>query len=353
MRREGRPRMRLTEAGGERADGPSVVRRGRARRAGRPNGAPGATAVDVAPPPPGGREAPQRLDVAAEQLALAQQDVAERERPRSASHPWQVAQQLPRGVVLGDHQIAVAELHAPVLRRAASRGSWAVDARCVPRRGRGSYTQRQPEQRARQARSASDAHSADVLVEDLAADRALLERLAPVQHRRAVAAERLARGSRVPGGGLAVADQAVLAAPVDDHPRRVEHLGALLRLGPVARTSLGATEPTPGSLAARPARRRGIRVEHAVGVEQQDGVAAVRGDPGVHRGRCRRRARAAARRARRARSATVRCRRCDALSTTTTSASCGADAAGRRVRSRSRLVDGEDQDRRASPAAPR
>jgi hypothetical protein len=68
-----------------------------------------------------------------------------------------------------------------------------------------------------------------VLIEDLGADRDRVQRLAAVEHAGAVAAEHLA-GARVLRARLPVADQRVLAAAVDRHPRGVDDVGAIGRL---------------------------------------------------------------------------------------------------------------------------
>src|SRR5438876_2733866 len=69
----------------------------------------------------------------------------------------------------------------------------------------------------------------EVCVEDLALDRARLERLAPVERRGAVDSEHLA-GQLVRKPRPPVPDERVLAAAVDDHARGVERVEAVARI---------------------------------------------------------------------------------------------------------------------------
>ena len=125
-----------------------------------------------------------------------------------------------------------------------------------------------------------------VLVEDLGADRDRVQRLAAVEHAGAIAAEDLARAGML-RARLAMADERVLAPPVERHPRGIDHVEPVGRLH--ARRAEQQRRDGADAGLAEPRVRRGQEpaVEHAVGVQEQDRWAAGGGEPGVHRRRIR------------------------------------------------------------------
>jgi hypothetical protein len=215
-------------------------------------------------------------------MALAQQNMAEREQLVERD-PVQVAAQIRPRVVLGHHQQAVAELEAAVALRQRVARRRRVEAHVPGDRPR--LVDAAPAQQSSAPREVDVRRpQLEVLVEHLAADGASLEHLAPVEHAGAVTPEDLG-GMAVVADLLAVADERVLAAAVDDDPSRVDEVEAIAGVHP-----RGAYEPrgdgAHGALAQARARLgEEALVEDAVGVEQQHGLALGRDDPRVDRRR--------------------------------------------------------------------
>ena len=215
-------------------------------------------------------------------MALAQHDVAEREHLVERD-PVQVAAHVGPRVVLDHHQQAVAKLQ-PAVRLGQPRARRRRVEAHVPRDRPRLVDTAPAEQPGPPGHVDVGGPQLEVLVEHLTADRARLEHLAAVQHARAVAAEDLG-GLQVPRRRLVVADERVLAPPVDHHPGRVEAIEPIGR--PHSRRADEARRDGahPALLQARTGGGEEARVEHAVGVEQQDGVALRRHDPRVDRRR--------------------------------------------------------------------
>ena len=230
------------------------------------------------------------------------------------------------GVVLGDHQVAVAELHHPVPLRHAARGRGAVGADVV---GHARAARRRSASRAagRARRGRRRSPTARGPRRNLAVRPRVLERLAPVEGDRAVGAERLAAAARR-RARAAMADEPVLAPAVDDMPAASIASRRCSGSGPCVRISLGATEPTPGSSSRRRAAATNPGVEEAVGLQEEHGVAVhAAAAPRSSRGR-RSSAPRGARSGRRARPPPRAVESSEALSSTTTSTSSCARAGG-------------------------
>jgi hypothetical protein len=147
--------------------------------------------LDDTPAPQRSWEPRNRLEVAAEELGLAQHGVPEREHLVQQQRS-RVTDQIQERVVLGDHQIPVAELRATIDRARASprRGAVGPDVvndgvRCIPGAP--------PEQPCSPREVGIAAPTGHVFVEELIEHRQVLERRAPVDGRCPVGPERLAR----------------------------------------------------------------------------------------------------------------------------------------------------------------
>ena len=215
-------------------------------------------------------------------MALAQQDVPDRQQlvERDAV---QVAAHVGPAVVLDHHEQAVAKLQAPVRLGQARARRRRVEAH-VPRDG-ARLVHAAPAEQARAPREVDVRRpQLELLVEHLAADGAGLEHRAAIEHARAVAAEDLGRGGIAPMRARRGRRACSCGGGRRPCPRRRGRRGG--RRAACRSRARAAARPTHAALVQ--AGARGLEealAEHAVGVEQQHRVALRREDPGVDRRR--------------------------------------------------------------------
>src|SRR5680860_1128930 len=122
------------------------------------------------------------------------------------------------------------------------------------------------------------------LVEDLASQPAVVERVAPVQRSRAVGAEDLARGVVGQRGGTKAAE-AIPSAAVDHYSGAVDGVEAPAGVRPLGAKQAWRHRSHSGLVEARPGGGEKAGLEKAVGVDEQHRAAAGGSDRRIVSGR--------------------------------------------------------------------